>query len=62
MGLCGTGEAVQRLNGTGRCRARTIWLARASTLAAPDVDGVDGPATRSQDGHMVRVVGGVICM
>jgi hypothetical protein len=25
-------------------------------------DAVGGAATRSHDGHMVRVVGGVICM
>lgn len=41
----------------------TIWIGRASTGVDADADAADGgTATRSHDGHMVRVVGGVICM
>ena len=51
MGRWGMGVAVaQGLIGMGR------WWERAS-----DEEG-GGTATRSHDGHMVRVVGGVICM
>lgn len=45
--------------GRGRGRVGPIWWGPASTV--DDVEET-GTATRSHEGHMVRVVGGVIGM
>lgn len=46
------------LMGIGRWWVGPIWWDLASTV---DVEE-GGTPTRSHEGHMVRVVGGVICM
>lgn len=48
------------LMGTGRWWVGPIWRDRWSMGGDGAEDG--GTATRSHEGHMVRVVGGVICM
>jgi hypothetical protein len=49
--------------GTGRCGWRVEAVgARAEDAAAAEDDEADETATRSHEGHMVRVVGGFMCM
>lgn len=56
MGDADAEAEAQGLMGMDRRWAGPTW--RGSTV--DEADG--GTATRSQEGHMVRVVGGVICM
>lgn len=49
------------LMGTRR-PSRPICWGRAWVLSPADDEEETGTATRSHEGHMVRVVGGVICM
>lgn len=54
---------AQGLTGVGRWTLGPDGLAEAEGgAAAADEEDADDTATRSHEGHIVRVVGGFICM
>jgi len=59
--------AAQGLTGTGRWMVgpNGLWLAGGGGTegrVADEEEDADETATRSQEGHIVRVVGGLVCM
>ena len=65
-GRCWIGIAAQGLTGTGRWMLGPIRLrlagAGADGMVADEEEDADETATRSHEGHIVRVVGGFMCM